>query len=268
MDAIVQPLKEMIEPYNTYELLDLTFTLNWTISLLVAFFALQFLYRFVPMLKEKPIEAAYNTVAMAPVVALTYLGLVDYLAGLPELDQQQRLYAAFPAAAKICMIQIAYQTFAILAALYAGKRPLLSAEMIAHHAVTWTLGVLNLHPFVHYHIIFFGGVIELSNIPLTIMDVFKLFPRLQEGLPLVYTLMRYSFCVFFLVLRVALWLYHGYQFHTDCIAGIQAGAVHSMTTVLINQIGNIFLTFLQLFWATLVLKGLFKALGLIKSKSK
>ena len=52
--------------------------------------------------------------------------------------------------------------------------------MIGHHLSTGILGYLCLHPFVHGYIVFFGGVIEITNIPLTFMDIFKGFKSLQN----------------------------------------------------------------------------------------
>ena len=45
--------------------------------------------------------------------------------------------------------------------------------MLAHHSVTGILAYFSLYPYIQYQCFFFSGIVELSNIPLTIMDVFK-----------------------------------------------------------------------------------------------
>ena len=55
--------------------------------------------------------------------------------------------------------------------------------MIIHHTLVAILAYFGLHPYVHADAMFFFGVAELTNIPLTVMDVFKYLPSLKANYP-------------------------------------------------------------------------------------
>ena len=43
--------------------------------------------------------------------------------------------------------------------------------------------LLCLKPYMQFHMIFFAGASEISNIPLNVMDLFKAFPLLRRRYP-------------------------------------------------------------------------------------
>ena len=244
--------------------LDWSIVAKWSSGMIVGWLVLTQIFAGVDMFAEKPRVAAFNVVAMVPICSLTYLGFkltydnVDHAGA----DWQHRTHTPIAESATICMIQIAYQTFGIIAG-FIEQDVLFQPEMMGHHAVTMLLGFLNLHPYIHYQIIYFGGVIELSNIPLTVYDMFKHFPKLEKRFPSIMAASKFTFALSYVVLRLILWLVNAYGFHVDSIAYLQSGTAHSVTTVLINQTGNVFLTGLQLFWGKKVVKGVLMTLGLI-----
>jgi len=262
----VAPVVAAFEPYNQYEHLDVAYVVEGVALMYLAWAAATLVCSVTPVFKNAPMYAAYCFVGMVPICMLTYEGLMSFHEPTPE-TVEGRTYDFYDASARICMIQIIYQVFGIGVAFIA-QGTLLSTIMIVHHVCTLTLGFINLNPFVHYHIIFFGGVIELSNIPLSVMDIFKSFPELQDIAPALNNICRYLFAIFFLVLRVALWLTYGLRFHLDCIELLRTGTAHSNATVVINQVLNLILTAMQLLWASKVVKSLLKALGLTSSKKK
>ena len=187
--------------YNALPLahLDWKYVATWSVGMLAAWFILTPVFAGTDTFGKKPRVAAFNFVAMVPICTLAYYGLTltfdgtDYRTDPAGGDDiLYRSTHAIPESALMCMIQIAYQIFGVVAGLI-DQDQLFSTAFITHHVVTGVLGFLNLHPYIHYQIIYFGGVIEFSNIPLTVFDTFKHFPKLQEAMPSVssYIIYRY-----------------------------------------------------------------------------
>ena len=88
--------------------------------------------------------------------------------------------AAFASAAgaAVCAHQIAtlcwrHQTWNFIACV--ALDDLRKVEMLVHHALTAAIAVLCLHPFLHGFGFFFFGVVELTNLPLNMVEMLMLF---------------------------------------------------------------------------------------------
>lgn len=82
---------------------------------------------------------------------------------------------------------------------------LFSPMMIMHHAATCMLQVLGFLPFLHSECFFFIGIAEITNLPLTWMDVCKAKPEWKERWPNAYSLNQLVFAIAFLSIRVVIW---------------------------------------------------------------
>lgn len=71
---------------------------------------------------------------------------------------------------------------------------------------------------------FFFGVAELTNVPLTLIDIFKYLPDLKKNYPAVNEGIRSIFAILFIILRLILWPVYCYPFW-----------VHSLQLLLIDQ---------------------------------
>lgn len=163
-------------------------------------------------------------------------------------------------------------------------------SMIAHHIVTGSLAYLGLHPYLHLRGLFFLGIAEVTNIPLTFFDVCKKFesigktaasrkarlefkgegegPELQKSA--LHEASQAIFALSFIVFRLVLWPYHCYFFWSGSVDLIVSGhhgneQVHSRLVVIYFLVSNVFLTGLQIFWGKQIVEGLLKALGLMGS---
>lgn len=131
--------------------------------------------------------------------------------------------------------------------------------MIGHHLVSATVAYFGLYPFGHFGALFYFGVAEATNIPLTAVDVFKYFPELARKYSLLNEFCRYSFALSFVILRLILWPMGAIDFWTGCADLLQTGKAHSRLVVGSFLIANLFLTGLQFFWGSKIFGFLFKA---------
>ena len=145
--------------------------------------------------------------------------------------------------------------------------------MIGHHIATGLLGYLGLHPYLHYRALFFFGMAEVTNIPLTVYDSCKKMGW-KDG-PL-FAASQATFAISFIIFRLILWPIYSFQFWIDSYELLTTGKdkhsgkqTHSNLVVMIFVLSNLFLTFLQFMWGKQVIVGLMGVLGLTKkSKSK
>jgi TLC domain len=138
-----------------------------------------------------------------------------------------------------------------------GGHDLWDPLMIGHHGVTGTLAYFGLHPYLHFYGLFFFGIAELTNIPLTIMDVFKYFKDkpLGKAMQMLNAGSRNTFAVSFIILRLAIWPVYSLPFWKGSIALLRgeqdaqsSERMHSTYVVGFFLFANLFLTGLQFFW--------------------
>jgi len=157
-------------------------------------------------------------------------------------------------------LMVGFQLYEISCCVFEKKLRGDNFEMIAHHFAALLLSVLGLeYVYLHYYAPFFFGLVELSSIPLSVMDLFKDFKPLQKVYPTLFELSRSIFAVIFLVVRVGYWPVVSYLFWCDSLDELAAGS-QPKPLVYTFCVCNVVLTSLQLFWGWLVAKGLWKAL--------
>lgn len=105
---------------------------------------------------------------------------------------------------------------------------------------------------------FFYGLVELSSVPLAVLNCFKDHPVLVARYPAAYRTVRLAFAASFLYLRVVLFVPRQYWFLRDHALLFTSRPVRPyqiyMATVWLSAF---FLLLLQTYWAGLILKGLF-----------
>ena len=142
---------------------------------------------------------------------------------------------------------------------------LYSRLMMFHHVFLTIIATVTLIPYVQYYNPFFAGVIEISAIPLVILDVFHptRYGDVAEQSPLLGKLnavCRVSFAVLFLIIRG---LYFPYvvlfQVLPDMAAVIRQGT--ELVPPLVCGSIAVLMMSLQLYWGSLILKQLKKMLA-------
>lgn len=152
---------------------------------------------------------------------------------------------------------ISYQFFNFL--LCWVNADLRDPAMIGHHLVTGSLAYFGLHPYLHAEGLFFFGFAEITNVPLTFVDIFKYFPALKERFSLVNEISRVIFALLFIIIRLIIWPYISFQFNVKSYHLIASGKAHSNFVVGFFMFANLFLTFLQFFWGSKIFGFLFKS---------
>jgi hypothetical protein len=248
-----------------------TYIAGWTCAEFVLCIVLWAVCANTSTFKSKPLVAAFMLAHQFPIVGLCYYALIGRLDWIMEQPAtlKERMYGFDPAAEHICMIQVALQIFVTTIAFATRDGGLLKPELLAHHSVTATLMCICLHPFGHSRVGIFFGLTELSTIPLNVMDVFKNFPDLVKSFPVLDVVCKISFALSFLVLRVGLVTKVSYDFQVDLYELYATGTAHSVPAVFFMSLSNIFVVGLQLYWSTLIIKGLYGlAFGKAPKKAK
>ena len=158
-----------------------TFFWGWALGLLALMQILTAACKRSRIFASQPMVAAYDLTALVPVVALSWLGLRMQLGDSSVHEITMRSSAFVVDTPHLIMLQVAYQVFATVASVLVGP-PLLTRTMIAHHIATGLTAWLSLQGHCMYYAIYFAGVVELTNIPLTFMDLCRCRrPRLLDS---------------------------------------------------------------------------------------
>jgi hypothetical protein len=128
-----------------------------------------------------------------------------------------------------------------------------TAEMVAHHSVTALLAYFALNPYLQYYALFYFGLFELSNIPLTFVDFFDRFQYFAEKYPRLNEFCRVSFAVAFILLRLIAWPIVSKDFWVGSITHLMNGNGHSAIVIVFFLLANVFLTLLQFYFGWLIL---------------
>ena len=127
---------------------------------------------------------------------------------------------------------------------------LFDLAMIIHHGLSFIFAICLLEPFAHSFCIFYFGIVELTNIPLTVMDVFKYFKHWKEKYPQANQATRIVFAISFIFLRLILWPIRSYAFFEGCLKLLWTGEAHSSPAVLFCFISALIVTYLQFLWGS------------------
>jgi hypothetical protein len=204
---------------------------------------------------------AFEIVAGFSVLYLGSAGLVGHFNFL-ENDISQLQLTGFYGRSRFVENHLLYpmfcfQSWNLILCLINGK-DLYDPTMLVHHALTALAAGAGLYPFMQQYATFFIGLVELSGIPLTFIDVFKYFPGLARRYPLVNSLSRSSFAVLFLTLRVVLYPVYCYRLSVELLQLLRSGGAHSTGVVCIFLLEIIFFVLLQQYWGWKVVKSIFR----------
>jgi hypothetical protein len=165
-------------------------------------------------------------------------------------------------------LQLGYQMWAIPVGIFYVHE---SSEMILHHlavvVATSMSGFLTVG--FRYYISFFYGVMELSSLPLSVMNVFKDNPEWKKKHPKAFEISRNVFAISFLWIRVYLCAYRWPIFLRDnfIVMYTREMGIHKVYLFVQWSLASL-LAYFQLFWASLILKGFLKLIFPAKGDAK
>lgn len=164
--------------------------------------------------------------------------------------------------------QAGYQLWSIAVGIFKIKEPL---TMIMHHISVVCVALISV-VFANgfrYYTAFFYGVAEISSVPLAMMNIFKNNPSLAQRHPTWNLIIKLTFAVSFLSVRVIFWaplmstfLRLSYSLSSTCPTML------CFVYLRLFMLCATFLSLLQLFWAWKIIKGLLLMTGLMKKKNK
>lgn len=146
----------------------------------------------------------------------------------------------------LCIPMLVYQMWNVVICVLLND--LRDPIMIGHHIVTAALAY-TATIFAHYYSCFFFGVTEITNIPLTLMDVFDHFPEFKAKYPTIKMVTEGMFAIMFFIVRIFMWTNILFHYIQDSYILIVTGTAHSNFVLLFNIVCSLFLTGLQFMWA-------------------
>jgi len=209
------------------------------------------------------LQNSYKVTSLVMNGLLAGLGTYHFYFTLPNTTAASERIAGYEELGMLSAIIIAYNLWALPVGL-AIKEP---SEMIFHHVAV--LLVASLPAFFtngfRYFTPFFFGLIEISSVPLVMMNAFRENPHLDREYPITSLIAGGSFAVSFIVTRVIMWMPQSYDFCRLAFLLCYTSESFGGRAILgAGILANFFLTALQLFWARKIINGVMDVLLLSK----
>lgn len=203
-------------------------------------------------------KSAYQVTNLLVNLTLGCLGIYYQIKLYPYDAPTTERIAGYEHVKIFSVIQIGYQLWALpVGIIFVGE----TTPMIIHHVSVCI--VASTTAFVkcgfRYYSPYFYGLIEISSVPLSIMNSFKNNKQWIKDYPEVYSTVRLVFGVTFLLTRVIIWTPWYSSFFSHACLLWYSGEVFS-TKVLLGLfiIASLVLTFLQYFWASKIVSAMVK----------
>jgi hypothetical protein len=251
---------------------------TWSIVVPIAHIILVCLFRMIGLCPTKLKKGtrlsdmlAFSIVAFCCVTFLGLFGFAIFMKYLPGIDydflEANRFYGRSAIIEDLLVTpMIVYQYWDCIICLVTND--LRDPTMIMHHFVTGTLAYFCLAPYGHYWAPFFFGMVEITNIFLTGMEIFDFFPDYQKKYPLFHDACRGCFALGFYIIRLIMWPYIGYYFVTESLNLFYSNTGHSNFVILFYVFSCAFLSVLQVYWGYLIGCGIVSAIFPSKEDKK
>jgi hypothetical protein len=142
--------------------------------------------------------------------------------------------------------------------------------MLMHHVtviIVSSMTVFLTNGF-RYWVPYFFGIMEISSIPLAVMNTFKDNPKWVERQPMMYLAIRTVFGVSFLFIRVWMLVPRHTTYLRDLYLLWSTSDIPALRNVLSGVwISSLFLMILQFYWALLIVQGILKQFSKKKTSS-
>ena len=125
--------------------------------------------------------------------------------------------------------------------------------MILHHAAVVFLTIICFSPFLHPEGFFYLGMAEVTNIPLTWMDVCIKKPEWKDRWPFLHDLSQLTFAVTFIGIRLVFWMIRAIPVWCDLSGMLLIGNVRSYPVAVGFIVISGVLTVLQFIWGKMII---------------
>ena len=180
------------------------------------------------------------------------------VAALTAGTYADRLYGFLPATWEMTQFFLGFQIYDLCATLL--EPSLRKFEHLMHHGLSLLTALAGLSgPLLQYYCPFFFGFVEVSSVPLCLVDVFRAVPpRAGSFLGAVNEVSRIVFAVSFLAIRGIGFPYWQYSVLCDLAAAYRADDVRGPLALGWFAFSGTVLCGLQLFWAFKIIRILAK----------
>jgi len=203
-------------------------------------------------------KASYQLTNLCANVILGISGIYFQYFVLPKNPTVEETTQGLENVVFMSTFQFGYQLWAIpIGVFYVRESP---AMLVHHLSVIVVSSAANfLRNGFRYWAPFFFGVIEMSSIPLAIMNFFKDHPALIDQYPIFYKNLRVVFALTFLQVRVIMYLPRAYMLQRDqyLLLSTHPSMLFRIYMSLAAS-GLLMLLVLQMYWGLLISKGLAK----------
>ncbi len=208
---------------------------------------------------ERPHLIGHYAASLVSFVSLAGLGIYGWCVVRPA----DTLGGFSWASEYLTTLMVSFQSYEVLACSL--DRALIGpgGQMLIHHALTLGLCVAAVsYQFVGGFTPFFIGMSEISSVALAFVDVFKFFPKLRESFPATNQISRNVFAVLFISIRVLYWPIVALLFWRASLLELLATAPlrYPLWLYWLFLFSNAFLTLMQLYWGSLIVKAVAKML--------
>lgn len=199
---------------------------------------------------------AFELVAGFCVTYLSLAGVIGYfgLFGVktfPDgITADQSMYVRSEYIEKYMIIPMfAYQLWNIIAIFFVSD--LFGYVMLGHHSFALVLSIFLTLPYSQWYAPFFLGIIELTNIPLTFVDIFRMFPEFEENSVgrALNSISKFLFTFSFFLIRLIIWPYQIYLLLKSLFNDIRYPTVLGVGLAMVLA-----LTGLQYYWGYRIIR--------------
>jgi hypothetical protein len=153
---------------------------------------------------------------------------------------------------------LVYQTYNLFVCLYLAE--LRGWITVLHHMFTGCLAYLSLAtPYVQHSAVFFFGIVELTSIPLTILDICKFFPEYKISFPTLYARSKSIFYGLFIITRMIIWNVISFDFWQRSLHLLHDDNAPPSHMIVVFFLGaNVILTSMQMIWGIQIMGRILK----------
>jgi len=203
-------------------------------------------------------KISYQLTNLLVNLTLGCLGIYYQINKIPLQETTWNKIVGYEHAKIFALGQIGYQLWALPIGLFVVGE---TKSVIVHHVAV--ICVASVSAFVRcgfrYYIPYFYGLIEISSVPLSIMNQFKQNEGWIRAYPEMYQTVRVVFAVTFLLVRVVLWTPFYWSFWAHATLLLYSSENISTTVILtVFNLSSLVLTFLQYFWASKIISAMVK----------
>ena len=192
---------------------------------------------------------AYQIVSTVCVFRLSYLGWYGIVHDLGDMTTPvQRIHGSTNTGTTLGYFMGNYQLWNFGVSLLIPEYR--TVPILLHHSISALLAFLTTTPYLQTYSLFYSGIVEISSIPLAIVDVNKLVDLDQKNLVMI---SRAVFAVLFILLRVVVWTAVNASFYRDMVS---LSVLDAYCIVFVTS--NVGLTGLQYYWASKIVKSVRK----------